>query len=190
MIFFSDIQYCITLHQMYRVSPLSSQKIGIENFLGHKNWLNCYSWNKQRGSGIPFSYWCSALRKVSSFDHSDSPDRTVWQFPISYERYSEYFSKTGGVRLFIIFFTHNLNDVFQVLGSRGPNSQATASMVDQKSGVLFYTQVNKNGVGCWNPASGDYSADTNGLIATDNVTMVFPNDLKVSITINLLNLSF
>uniref|UniRef100_A0A023F809 Putative major royal jelly protein n=1 Tax=Triatoma infestans TaxID=30076 RepID=A0A023F809_TRIIF len=74
---------------------------------------------------------------------------------------------------------------YKVLGSRGPNSQATASMVDRKSGVLFYTQVNKNGVGCWNPASGDYSVDTNGLIAADNITMVFPNDLKVDRDSNL-----
>ncbi|XP_022204541.2 protein yellow [Nilaparvata lugens] len=76
---------------------------------------------------------------------------------------------------------------YKPLGSRGPNSQATASMIDEKSGVLFYTQVNKNGIGCWNSVkhANEYSADTNGLVSSDNDTMVFPNDLKVDRDSNL-----
>lgn len=76
---------------------------------------------------------------------------------------------------------------FRDLGSRGPNSQATASFLDEKSGVIFYTQVNKNGVGCWNSFkhANEYSADTNALVASDNETMVFPNDLKVDRESNL-----
>ncbi|KAI5749184.1 hypothetical protein M8J76_005306 [Diaphorina citri] len=70
---------------------------------------------------------------------------------------------------------------FKVLGSRGPNSQATAESLDEKTGVLFYTQVNKDGVGCWNSYkhANEYSADTTDLVATDSETLVFPNDLKV-----------
>lgn len=70
---------------------------------------------------------------------------------------------------------------FKVLGSRGPNSQATAESLDEKTGVLFYTQVNKDGIGCWNSLkhANEYSADTNDIVASDSDTLVFPNDLKV-----------
>ncbi|XP_014260013.1 protein yellow [Cimex lectularius] len=76
---------------------------------------------------------------------------------------------------------------YKILGSRGPDSQATTSFLDEKSGVLFYTQVNKDGIGCWNSLThrNDYSADTNGLVASDNQTMVFPNDLKIDRNRNL-----
>lgn len=68
-----------------------------------------------------------------------------------------------------------------MVGSRGPHSQATASFLDPKTGVLFYTQLNKNGIGCWNSFThpNEYSPETNFLVASDNETMIFPNDLKV-----------
>ncbi|XP_046682918.1 protein yellow [Homalodisca vitripennis] len=76
---------------------------------------------------------------------------------------------------------------YKVLGTRGPHSQATASFLDPKTGVLFYTQINKNGVGCWNSFThaDDFSPETNFLVASDNETMIFPNDLKVDRDSNL-----
>nr|XP_018902711.1 PREDICTED: protein yellow [Bemisia tabaci] len=76
---------------------------------------------------------------------------------------------------------------YKILGSRGPNSQATASSLDEKTGVLVYTQVNKDAIGCWNSVrhADEYSADTNGIIAADNETLIFPNDLKVDKNGNL-----
>lgn len=68
-----------------------------------------------------------------------------------------------------------------MVGSRGPDSQSTASFLDPQTGVLFYTQINKNGIGCWNSLThaDEFSPQTNFLVASDNETMVFPNDLKV-----------
>lgn len=76
---------------------------------------------------------------------------------------------------------------YKVLGSRGPNTQATASFLDEKTGVLLYTQINRDGIGCWNSYkhANEYSADTNGIVSADNETMVFPNDLKVDRNSNL-----
>lgn len=68
---------------------------------------------------------------------------------------------------------------FKVLGSRGPCTQSSGSSFDEKTGILFYTLVNKNAIGCWNSNRGEYTADTNGMVASDNTTMSFPNDLKV-----------
>ncbi|XP_050424662.1 uncharacterized protein LOC126835860 [Adelges cooleyi] len=73
---------------------------------------------------------------------------------------------------------------YKVLGSRGPNTQASGSSLDEATGTLFYTQVNKDGIGCWNSyrCADEYSADTNVLVASDSTTMEFPNDLKVDKT--------
>ncbi|KAL1138491.1 hypothetical protein AAG570_008554 [Ranatra chinensis] len=76
---------------------------------------------------------------------------------------------------------------YKLLGNRGADSQATASFLDESSGVVFYTQVNKNAVGCWNSYAfpDNYSPLTNAIVAADNETMVFPNDLKVDRNSNL-----
>lgn len=39
---------------------------------------------------------------------------------------------------------------FKVLGNRGVNGQSSASFLDEETGVLFYTQINRNAVACWN----------------------------------------
>ncbi|XP_049839989.1 protein yellow-like [Schistocerca gregaria] len=70
---------------------------------------------------------------------------------------------------------------FKLLGSRGPSTQSCASFMDEESGVLFYSLVNKNAVGCWNSKlhPKTYTPETQGMVGQDNVTMVFPNDMKV-----------
>lgn len=39
---------------------------------------------------------------------------------------------------------------FKVMGTRGPNKQATSSSFDMETGVLFYGFLLKNVLGCWN----------------------------------------
>lgn len=57
-------------------------------------------------------------------------------------------------------------------------TQATANYLDEKSGVIFMTQVNRNAIACWNPMK-PLSADTLGLVAQDDKALIFPNDLTV-----------
>ncbi|CAL7933723.1 unnamed protein product [Xylocopa violacea] len=67
---------------------------------------------------------------------------------------------------------------FQALGSRGHNGQSSVSFFDSKTGVLFYALTNLNAIACWKPQDM-FSIQQQGIIYTDNVTMVFPNDLKI-----------
>lgn len=39
---------------------------------------------------------------------------------------------------------------FYHYGNRGPQSQSTASFLELENGVLLYTTIIKNGIGCWN----------------------------------------
>lgn len=77
---------------------------------------------------------------------------------------------------------------FSLVGDRGANGQSSAEFLDEKTNVLFYTQVNKDGVGCWN-ADKPYTPETQGLVDTDSDALVFPNDLKVDANGNLWVLS-
>lgn len=70
------------------------------------------------------------------------------------------------------------SDEFQALGSRGPNGQSSVSFLDPKTGVLFYALTNLNAIACWR-AGSKYSIQQQGRVYMDNVTMVFPNDLKI-----------
>ncbi|KAK6636368.1 hypothetical protein RUM43_010028 [Polyplax serrata] len=67
---------------------------------------------------------------------------------------------------------------FQLVGDRGADSQSSASYIHEGTGVMFYTQLQKNSVNCWNtnkPLVQENLAE----VASDNETMIFTNDLKV-----------
>lgn len=67
---------------------------------------------------------------------------------------------------------------YSLVGDRGENGQSSAEFYDEKSNVLFYTQVNKDGIGCWK-VNKPYTPDTQGIVDSDSDSLVFPNDLKV-----------
>ncbi|XP_076670211.1 L-dopachrome tautomerase yellow-b [Andrena cerasifolii] len=71
----------------------------------------------------------------------------------------------------------NLNE-FHALGSRGHNGQSSVSFLDPDTGVLFYALTNLNAIACWKPQK-TFTIQQQDLIYMDNVTMVFPNDLKI-----------
>ncbi|XP_055538546.1 L-dopachrome tautomerase yellow-f2-like [Wyeomyia smithii] len=68
------------------------------------------------------------------------------------------------------YFTH--------LGSRGSNTQSTNHAYDEKTGVLFYAEVNRNSIGCWNSAH-TFAADNHGIVQLDNSNMIYPSDLTI-----------
>lgn len=78
---------------------------------------------------------------------------------------------------------------FKMLGSRGPKGQSGSSFLDKKTGVLFYSLVNLNAIACWKTANPSYTMESQGRIYMNNITMVFPIDLKVDYNNNLWVLS-
>ncbi|GAB0089073.1 protein yellow [Sergentomyia squamirostris] len=67
---------------------------------------------------------------------------------------------------------------FKLLGDRGQNSQSTSEFYDFNTEVIFYTQVNRDAIGCWN-TNKPFNPDNQGLVDSDSEALVFPNDLKV-----------
>ncbi|KAL4707959.1 hypothetical protein ACJJTC_010575 [Scirpophaga incertulas] len=80
-------------------------------------------------------------------------------------------------------------EAFKVLGSRGPNAQSSVSFLDPKTGVLFYALVNLNAVACWRTTNKEYIMKNQGRIYMNEVTMIYPADIKVDYEDNLWILS-
>lgn len=69
-------------------------------------------------------------------------------------------------------------DEFKILGqSRGKNGHTSASAMDN-NGILYFNLVSRDSVGCWDSRKA-YKRDNIGVIAKSNVTMIFPNDLRL-----------
>lgn len=76
-------------------------------------------------------------------------------------------------------------DDFHVVGVKGPRTQGASSIIDQNSGIDYFTQVNKNGMACWN-TNRELKQSTFILFAQNNVTMVFPQDLSIDVQTRML----
>lgn len=63
-------------------------------------------------------------------------------------------------------------------GTKGEKSQTSASVFDEKSNSLFLTQLNRDGVACWNPKK-ELNPDNVALVARDPQRLIFTNDIKV-----------
>ncbi|KAG5680008.1 hypothetical protein PVAND_009541 [Polypedilum vanderplanki] len=77
---------------------------------------------------------------------------------------------------------------FNFLGSRGLNSQSSSEVYDAITNVIFYTQINRNAIGCWN-IKKPYISENQGIVANDDEVLIFPNDLRLDGDGNLYVLS-
>ncbi|XP_053698589.1 L-dopachrome tautomerase yellow-f2-like [Sabethes cyaneus] len=75
-------------------------------------------------------------------------------------------------------FRNEYSELFRHLGSRGPNTHSASHDYDEGTSVLFYTEVNRNSIGCWNSKHG-FDADNHGIVHLDNEKMIYPSDLTI-----------
>ncbi|XP_043257888.1 protein yellow-like [Colletes gigas] len=75
--------------------------------------------------------------------------------------------------------------VFHVEGTKGPTTQGPSSLIDSKTCINYFTQVNRNGIACWD-TNAKLNPDSFILAAQDNTTLVFPNDLSIDESNNML----
>uniref|UniRef100_A0A146LL41 Protein yellow n=1 Tax=Lygus hesperus TaxID=30085 RepID=A0A146LL41_LYGHE len=70
-------------------------------------------------------------------------------------------------------------DAVELLGSRKRSRGNSSGQSMDRNGVLFYNLIVRDAVGCWNSYNGPYIPDAQGIVDVNNVTLNFPNDLKV-----------
>lgn len=76
-------------------------------------------------------------------------------------------------------------DSFQFLGMRGDEGQSATHEIDPQTGIIFYSQVQRNAIGCWNPNT-PHTPDNFHILAQNNETMIYPSDVTVSILLSIL----
>ncbi|KAL0112547.1 hypothetical protein PUN28_012099 [Cardiocondyla obscurior] len=69
-------------------------------------------------------------------------------------------------------------DHFQIVGTKGPRTQGSSSVIDPETCVNYFTQVNRNGIACWDTMT-ELNPETFKLVAQDNTTLVFPQDFAI-----------
>lgn len=74
------------------------------------------------------------------------------------------------------------NEHYKILGTRGQGGQSGASAYDDKSGVYFYSLVNRNSVACWNVKKyfDNYSFNTTQPVLQDDERLIYISDMEVN----------
>lgn len=68
-------------------------------------------------------------------------------------------------------------NVLQVVGDRGKNSQSSSADIHKPSGVMFLALINQNALGCWKISN---PLDTISVVQKDDQKMIYPSDVKIS----------
>ncbi|XP_045497355.1 protein yellow-like [Colias croceus] len=97
-----------------------------------------------------------------------------------------YYHSMSGMHEFVVY-TSVIRDParvddsvgeFKLLGeSRGPIGQVSAAAVD-RNGIMFFNLVSQDSIGCWDTRK-EYRVENLGIVAKNNKTLVFPNDLRI-----------
>lgn len=67
---------------------------------------------------------------------------------------------------------------FKLLGeSRGTDGQVSAAAVD-RNGIMFFNLISQDSIGCWDTRKL-YQNQNIAIVAQNNRTMIFPNDLRI-----------
>lgn len=69
-------------------------------------------------------------------------------------------------------------DDFKFLGRRQEYGQSNMHAFDESTGVVFYAEVARNAVGCWNSGE-EFSQEKHDIVLRDDEQMVYPSDLTV-----------
>lgn len=94
---------------------------------------------------------------------------------------SEFITFTEALQNEALANAGSYENLFQRMGDRGINAQSTMHHYDPESQVLFYAEVNRNLIGCWNTRT-NFSAENHDIIHHDNERLIYPTDLNADVT--------
>lgn len=67
---------------------------------------------------------------------------------------------------------------FKLLGRRQDQSQSAMHDFDEGTGIMFYAEVGRNAIGCWN-TKRPFTPANHAVVHRDNTRMVYPSDMSV-----------
>ncbi|EFA10662.1 yellow-c precursor [Tribolium castaneum] len=135
--------------------------------------------------GVNFQ-WTDGVFGLALGPMQDNGFRTMYFHPLASTR--EFSVSTQVLKNKTLATDPHNYYMFKIEGNRGDQTQASASDFDEKSNVLFLTQLNRDGVACWNPKKPLNSMNL-ALVVQDKEALIFTNDIKVDAERNLWILS-
>lgn len=67
---------------------------------------------------------------------------------------------------------------FRVVGDRGPAAHSATEVFDKNTDVIFFTQLAKDGIGCWN-INTPLNEQNTALVDQDHNALILPVDIKL-----------
>lgn len=67
---------------------------------------------------------------------------------------------------------------FRIIGDRGPGGHSATEVFDKNTNVIFFTQLAKDGIGCWNIYT-PLNEYTSVLVDQDPIALIMPVDIKL-----------
>uniref|UniRef100_A0A1Y9H9G8 Yellow protein n=1 Tax=Anopheles farauti TaxID=69004 RepID=A0A1Y9H9G8_9DIPT len=91
---------------------------------------------------------------------------------------SEYRTSTHVLQNETLASAGGYDHLFTYVGDRGIKTQCTIHQYDPHTGVLFYSEVNRNAIGCWNSAQR-FEPENHGIVQLDNKDFIYPSDMTL-----------
>lgn len=126
-------------------------------------------------SGLEFN-WGDGIFSIALSDTKHNGFRTAFFHPMA--SFSEFFVSTQVLRNKTLADRRSHGKDFKFLADRGPNSQSGNHVVHSKTGVMFFTEMQRNIVSCWNTNQPLKEANIH-TVGQNNKTMIYPVDLTV-----------
>ncbi|KAJ6634249.1 Protein yellow, partial [Pseudolycoriella hygida] len=129
--------------------------------------------------GLNFQ-WTDGVFGMSLTPVNEYNDRLMFFHPMAST--NEFMVSTSVLRNETIWLNGGLANAFIPIGDRGARGQSSTSGIDRNN-VMFYNLVHQDAVGCWDTTK-PYSANALDIVAKDNETLFFPNDMKLDRELN------
>ncbi|XP_055386524.1 L-dopachrome tautomerase yellow-f2 [Condylostylus longicornis] len=174
------------------VPDLGSYGLVVYSLNENKSWRvkhNFFHFDPLNGDfnigGVNFQ-WTDGLFALAIGDKKSDGTRDIWFHPLASTKEFVVSNKVLQNETHVTGLNYYYD--FKLIGDRGLNGQSSAEVYDKKTQNIFYTQLNKDAIGCWN-TNKEYRPDSAGLVDSDSNALIFPNDLKVDKNGNLWVLS-
>uniref|UniRef100_A0ABD2XG80 Bee-milk protein n=1 Tax=Trichogramma kaykai TaxID=54128 RepID=A0ABD2XG80_9HYME len=128
-------------------------------------------------SGINF-HWTDGLFGMAVSPKREDGSKTLYFHAFSAIR--EFSVPTHVLKNESLATAENYN-LFKLEGVKGDLTQGTSSAMDLKNGIIYFAQINRHGIACWN-INKPLSPETFSLIYQNAETMAFPNDIAVDLS--------
>lgn len=166
------------------IPDLANYRINVYSLRQNRMWSfshNYLSFDPMMGDlnigGFQFQ-WNDGIFSITLGKRNPDGSRTAYFHPMA--SISSFAVSTRVLKNETASQRSNHGEDFVYIGRRGRNTQSNMFEYDETTDVIFYTQIQKYGIACWNPNS-PLKPSSFILLDQNEQAMIYPSDLSVNI---------